>query len=62
MWDCEHCGCMSIAASITACPMCRKESYGLLKYGPPHKAMPDGLEASFEEVAVKTLGKPKGGG
>lgn len=22
MWDCEECGCMMIAESIQACPMC----------------------------------------
>lgn len=25
MWDCPECGCLSIAASLTTCPMCGKE-------------------------------------
>jgi hypothetical protein len=25
MWTCTHCGCAGIAASLTSCPMCRKE-------------------------------------
>ena len=49
MWDCEACGCMQIAASITACPTCHTESYGLEKYGPPHKARPKD-ELVVEEV------------
>jgi len=48
MWDCERCGCKMIAASITACPMCRAESYGLDKYGPPHKARPVEVEEPEE--------------
>lgn len=38
MWSCDSCGCQMIAASITACPMCRMESFGLDRFGPPHKA------------------------
>jgi hypothetical protein len=55
MWDCEHCGCKSIAASLIWCPMCREESYGLDKYGPPHKAKPV-VEASQEPDVVVEAG------
>jgi hypothetical protein len=48
---------MNIAASITACPMCREESYGLERYGPPHKARPVD-DKTFEQVTAEVLSKP----
>lgn len=28
MWDCEHCGCKSIAGTVTVCPQCRAPREG----------------------------------
>lgn len=60
MWDCEHCNCGMIAASVTACPVCGRESFGLLKYGEPHKPAPD--EVVPDEAPVKTTRKGVSGG
>lgn len=53
LWDCEHCGCKAIAASLTICPVCREEK-GVPKAtvaGPSNRWGESEVEATPEQVA-----------
>jgi hypothetical protein len=58
MWECEHCGCQGIAASLEFCPQCFKP-----RHDPSATVAVEGEGTPAEPVPVETgvVGAPGSG-